>query len=185
MDDLVKLVRSYRLASGLSERLRLAENILRVILPDLRVYVFSRLPPQFAEDALQEVLKAVATSLRSFQGNTANEFWKWCYRIARFKIADQYRKESAERIVSLSQDELWQVVEASAQATPITPEKRLDLDYAMKLLTAAKPECSDLLWQHYVVGFDYAELAAEMDLNSDAVRMRVKRCLDEAKALVA
>ena len=85
----------------------------------------------------------------------------------------------------MSPEELWQVVEASAQVAPLTPQNRLDLDYAMKLLTAAKPECSDLLWQHYVVGLDYAEIAEEKDLNSDAVRMRVKRCLDEAKSLVA
>jgi RNA polymerase sigma factor (sigma-70 family) len=138
-----------------------------------------------AEDALQEVLRAVATGVRRFDGCTTKEFWAFCYRIARHKIADHYRKQSTERTVSMSQEELWQVMDASAQVAPITPESRHDLDYVIKLLTATKPDCSDLLWQHYVVGLDYAELAAEKGLNSDAVRMRVKRCLDEAKALVA
>jgi len=32
----------------------------------------------------------------------------------------------------------------------MTPAVRHDLDYAMKLLIAAKPDCSDLLWRHYV-----------------------------------
>jgi RNA polymerase sigma factor (sigma-70 family) len=185
MDDLIKLVRTYRLASALTERLRLAEAIFRLILPDLRVFVFSRLPPQVAEDGLQEILKAVATGMGRFEGNTTKEFWSWCYRIARNKLNDQYRKQSSERTVSMSPDELCYVIETSAQAAPLTPQDRLDLDYAMKLLTAAKPECSDLLWQHYVVGLDYAEIAEEKNLNSDAVRMRVKRCLDEAMALVA
>jgi RNA polymerase sigma factor (sigma-70 family) len=185
MDDLIKLVRSYRLASGLTERLRLSESIFRLILPDLRVFVFSGLPPQVAEDALQEVLKAVATGMNRFEGGTTKEFWAWCYRIARNKLNDQYRRQSSDRTVFMSLDELWQVVEASAQVAPLTPQNRLDLDYAMKLLTAAKPECSDLLWRHYVIGLDYAEIAEEKNLNSDAVRMRVKRCLDEAKALVA
>ena len=185
MDDLIKLVRTYRLTAGLAERIRLAEEIFRHIEPDLRVFVFSGLPPQVAEDALQEVLKAVATGMRRFEGNTEKEFWSWCYRIARNKLNDQYRRQSADKTVSLSPDELLQVIEASAQVAPLTPQNRLDLDYAMKLLTAAKPDCSDLLWRHYVVGLDYAELAAEKDLNSDAVRMRVKRCLDEAKSLVA
>jgi len=134
---------------------------------------------------LQEVLKAVATGMSRFEGGTAKEFWAWCYRIARNKLSDHYRRQSSERAVSMSPDELWQVMEASAQAAPLTPQNRLDLEYAMKLLTAAKPECSDLLWRHYVIGVDYAELAEEKDLNSDAVRMRVKRCLDEAKSLVS
>ena len=67
----------------------------------------------------------------------------------------------------------------------MSPAVRHDLEYVMKLLTSAKPECNELLWRHYVVGLDYAEIAEEKNLNSDAVRMRVKRCLDEAKALVA
>jgi RNA polymerase sigma factor (sigma-70 family) len=113
MDDLVKLVRSYRLAAGLTERLRLAEQIFRLIMPDLRVFVFSGLPPQLAEDALQEVLKAVATSMGRFEGGTTNEFWSWCYRIARNKLNDQYRRQSSERTVSMSPEELWRVVEAS------------------------------------------------------------------------
>jgi len=61
---------------------------------------------------------------------------------------------------------------------------RHDLDYAMKLLTAPKPECSDLLWRHYVIGLDYAELAEERNQNYDNVRMKIGRCLDEAKSLL-
>jgi len=185
MDDLIKLVRSYRLASGLTERLRLSEAIFHLILPDIRVFVFSHLHPQEAADALQEVLKAVATGMSRFEGSTTKEFWAWCYRIARNKLNDQYRRQSSEQTVSMSPDDLLQVIEASAQVAPLTPQNRLDLEYAMKLLTAAKPECSDLLWRHYVIGLDYAEIAEEKNLNSDAVRMRVKRCLDEAKSLVA
>jgi len=40
---------------------------------------------------------------------------------------------------------LWQMMELSAQNAPISPAVRHDLDYAIKLLTAAKPDCSDLL----------------------------------------
>src|SRR6202050_3878941 len=68
MSDLIKLVRTYRLTAGLAERLRLAEEIFRVIEPDLRVFVFSSVSPDAAKDALQEVLKAVATSLKQFTG---------------------------------------------------------------------------------------------------------------------
>ena len=91
MEDLIKLVKTYRLSAGLAERIRLAENIFRLIEPDLRVFVFSSVSHEAAKDALQEILKAVATSLKQFKGETVKEFWAWCYRIARNKLNDHYR----------------------------------------------------------------------------------------------
>ena len=185
MDDLIKLVRTYRLAAALSERIRLAEGVFRLIEPELRIFVFSKVSPDAAEDALQEVLKAIATGMRKFQGGTEKEFWAWCYRIARNKLNDHYRNKAADRMQPTSPEELWQLMEVSAEDAPLTAQTRLDLDYAIKLLTAAKPECSELLWRHYVTGLDYAEIAEERDLKYDAVRMKIGRCLDEAKSLVS
>jgi RNA polymerase sigma factor (sigma-70 family) len=185
MDDLIKLVRTYRFAAGLAERLRIAEQIFRLIEPDLRVFVFSSISNDAAQDALQEVLKAVATSLNKFQGDTEKQFWSWCYKIARNKLADHYRQQYAERVQPVAPDELWRMMEVSAQDAPITAQTRLDLDYAIKLLTAAKPDCSDLLWKHYVIGLDYADIAEERNLSYDNVRMKIGRCLEEAKSLVS
>ena len=55
----------------------------------------------------------------------------------------------------------------------------------MNLLTAAKPECYDYLWKHYVIGLAYAEIAEEQNLQYDAVRMKIGRCLDTAQAMLA
>jgi len=77
------------------------------------------------------------------------------------------------------------MIELSEQDTPMTAATRHDLDYVIKLLTATKPDCSDLLWRHYVIGLDYAEIAEERNLNYDNVRMKIGRCLDEAKSLIA
>ncbi len=185
MDDLIKLVKTYRLTAGLAERIRLAEEIFRRIEPDLRVFVFSSVSHEAAKDTLQEVLKAVATSLKQFKGDTVKEFWGWCYRIARNKLNDHYRSKDADRMQPTSPEVLWQMMDVSAQDSPISPAVRHDLDYAIKLLTAAKPDCSDLLWRHYVIGLDYAEIAEERNLNYDNIRMKIGRCLDEAKSLVA
>ena len=130
-------------------------------------------------------MKAIATSLNKFQGETEKQFWAWCYRIARNKLSDHYREQYAERAQPVAPDELWRMMEVSAQDAPITAQTRHDLDYAIKLLTAAKPECYQLLWQHYVVGRDYGEIAEERGLNYDAVRMQIGRCLDQAKSLVS
>jgi RNA polymerase sigma factor (sigma-70 family) len=185
MDDLIKSVRTYRFASGLAERIRLAEDIFRRIEPDLRLFVKSSISNDSAQDALQEVLKAVATSLKQFKGDTEKEFWAWCYRIARNKLSDHYRQQYAERVQPVAPEELWRMMEVSAQDAPMTAQTRHDLDYAIKLLTAAKPDCYNLLWRHYVIGLDYAELAEERNQNYDAVRMQIGRCLDQAKALVS
>src|ERR1700723_2172831 len=185
MDDLIKLVRTYRLTAGLAERIRLAEEIFRQIEPDLRVFVFSSVSHDAAKDALQEVLKAVATGLKQFKGDTVKEFWAWCYRIARNKLSDHYRSKASDRMQPMPPEDLWQMMELSAQDAPMSAAVRHDLDYAIKLLTAAKPDCSDLLWRHYVIGLDYAEIAEERNLNYDNVRMKIGRCLDEAKSLVS
>jgi len=185
MDDLIKLVRTYRLTAGLAERIRLAEQIFGLIGPDLHLFVFSHVSGHAADDVFQEVLKAVAVSLKQFKGDTVKEFWAWCYRIARNKLNDQYRKQANDRLVPVAPEDLWQMMEASAQDAPMTPAVRHDLEYAMKLLTNSKPECYDLLWNHFVFGLDYADIATDRNMSYDSVRMKIGRCLEEVKSLVS
>jgi RNA polymerase sigma factor (sigma-70 family) len=185
MDDLIKLVRTYRVTAGLAERIRLAEYIFRLIGPDLHLFVFRKASHHAAQDVFQEVLKAVATGLKKFQGNTEKEFWAWAYRIARNKLSDYYRAKADDQIVAMPPEDLWQMMEASAHDMPISPAIRHDLEHAINLLTAAKPGCSELLWQHYVIGLDYGDLAEEQNVTYDAIRMKLGRCLEEARSLVA
>lgn len=181
----MKLVRTYRVTAGLPERLRLAEEIFRTVEPGLRMFVFNAVRPPASDDVLQEVLKAVATSLGKFAGDSPAKFWAWAYGIARHKINDQYRRQANERLQPMSEKELRRLVEASSQSAPLSAADKHDLDYAMKLLTASKPECREYLWQHYVLGLDYSEIAEEQKLSYDNVRMKIGRCLDQAKSLVA
>ena len=76
-------------------------------------------------------------------------------------------------------------MEMSAQENPISPGIRHDLDHVIKLLTAVKPDCSDLLWKRYVIGLDYAEIAEERQLSYDNARMKIGRCLEEARSLAS
>jgi hypothetical protein len=78
-DDLIKIVRTYRLPAGLLERLHLAEEIFRQVEPNLRLFVFSAIRPPAADDVLQEVLKAVATSMGKFAGETPAHGWGPCF----------------------------------------------------------------------------------------------------------
>ena len=85
----------------------------------------------------------------------------------------------------MPEEELWELVEASATTVPLSAADKHDLDYAMKLLTRSKPECYEYLWKHFVFGLDYAEIAEAENLSYDNARMRITRCLDEAKRLVS
>jgi RNA polymerase sigma factor (sigma-70 family) len=185
MDDLIKLVRTYRLTAGLLERQRLAEAIFRLIEPDLRFFVFGAVQSQAAKDVLQEILKSIVVSLPKFAGGTEKEFWAWCYMIARRRIYDHIQKRDSDLLQPMPSDELLDLLDESEQAEPMTAADRHDLEYALKLLDSSKPECRGYLWNHYVIGFDYGEIAEEQNLNYDNVRMKIGRCLEEAKSLVA
>jgi DNA-directed RNA polymerase specialized sigma24 family protein len=73
----------------------------------------------------------------------------------------------------------------AAQTTPLSPADKHDLEYALGLLIATKPECYDFLWQYFIVGLDYVEIAEAQSLNYNAVRMRIGRCLETAQTLVS
>lgn len=183
--DLVKIVRTYRLTPALDQRLRLAEEIFHEIEPQLRFFVFATIAPPAASDVLQEALKAVTVSLGNFAGNSDGEWWAWCYRIARNKVNDHLRKQASDRLQPMPPEELRVLAENSGQSNPLSAADRIDLEYALKLLAESKPECTEFLWQHFVLGLDYSELAEERNLSYDNVRMKIGRCLGEAQALMA
>ena len=118
-------------------------------------------------------------------GDSEGQLWAWCYRIARNKVNDQLRKQASDRLQPMEPEELWQLVETSTQSNPLSAEDRIDLEHALKLLAEAKPECAEYLWQHFVLGLDYSELAEERNMSYDNVRMKIGRCLGEAQALMA
>lgn len=185
MEHIIKLVKTYRLTPALDQRFRLADEIFSQLEPQLRFFVFGSLALPAAQDVLQETLKAIIVSLSKFAGGSAQEFWAWCYRIARNKVNDHLRKQASDRLQPMPPEELWPLVETSAHHQPLSAEDRMDLEHAMKLLAEAKPECSEFLWKHFVLGLDYSELAEERNLSYDNVRMKIGRCLGEAQALMA
>jgi RNA polymerase sigma factor (sigma-70 family) len=185
MDELIKLVKTYRLTDSLADRMRLAEQIFLIIEPDLRLFVYSSVSHDAAKDTLQEMLKAIATGMGNFRGGTTKEFWAWCYRIARNKLNDHYRDKAADRMQLTPPEDMRQMMELSAQDMPMSPAVRHDLEYAMNLLNNSKPECYDFLWKHFVFGLDYGDIAEERSMSYDNVRMKIGRCLEEAKSLVA
>jgi len=186
MSDLIKLVRTYRLTSGIAGRLRLSDEIFVLLEPQLRFFIYGKVAPQDEDDVLQETMKAVATSLDTFNKSSHDDFMKWCRGIARHKVHDYYHsRKIGERMQPLPPEELWPMVDATAQTMPMSAGDKIDLADAMKLLTSRKPECYDFLWKHFITGLDYAEIAEELKVNYDAARMKIVRCLEVAQKLVS
>jgi RNA polymerase sigma factor (sigma-70 family) len=183
MSDLITLVRTYRLTRGLAERLDLTERIVPLIERDLRFFVFGLRPPA-PEDVFQEVLKSVFTNLGKFKGDEAKQFWGWCYTIARSKIANAHDKQNRDRLQFMPEEELWQLVESAVDPSAMSAADRMDLAHILKLLARFKPECEEYLWQHFIFGLGYAEIAALKDMSYDSVRMKIGRCLDDAQSLL-
>ena len=95
-----------------------------------------------------------------------------------------WRKYFRDRTEAVPPDELEKVVNWSAQRKPLSPEDKIDLEYAMGLLGKAKPQCRTLLWQRYVLGWKIVELARALKTDAAALRMRINRCLDLAQGLL-
>ena len=184
MDSVIRLVRSYRFASGLSERLNLADSLIREISPQLRLFILGKVDAQSADDVAQETLAALVAGLGAFQGDTNAQFWGWVYQVARNRASDHHRRKGRTPSDAWPEHDIRALIDASESSRAMSGADRADLKYALDLLAASKPECSDDLWSVYVLGLTYEQIASEKHQSYDQVRMRVSRCLETAKALV-
>jgi RNA polymerase sigma factor (sigma-70 family) len=182
MPSLAEIVWAYCNSDLLAERMRLAEELINQVGPALWGYIHRRVPEAAVDDTFQDVLTAIAEKLHTVRAETDDKIWKWCYRIAFFKCADSHRRKGPEIPVDI--EELQRVVDAGAEVERISPGERMDLNYALALLAAAKPPCVELLLSHYVMEIDCADIAETSGETNDAVRMRIRRCLELAQELV-
>src|ERR1700690_2475167 len=185
MEDLLKYVCAYRLASSLDERLRLADQIFPAIEPDLRFFVFKAIQQSAADDVLQKVLISIAGSLENFKGSKPAQFWEWCYKIARRRIYDHLRKKKSDRLQPMPPEEIIKEADISMRVEPVTSEVRDELEYALRLLKHSKPECVEYLRNFYFLGMANEDIAQEHDITEATARMRIRRCLKKARSLVA
>jgi RNA polymerase sigma-70 factor (ECF subfamily) len=153
-------------------------ELIGLIEGDLRIFIFARVNPTDAKDVFQVVLTEIILNLCKCKGKTFRQFLAWCYQIARNKVADHYRRN---RLDPFPMDELWELVEASKTYLPLTAADEIDLKYALELLEMSHPECREILWDHYILDRDIAEIAEELQLKYDAARMRINRCLETAR----
>lgn len=189
MDALPELLSQYQDCRTLAEAEPLAEKIIDRVGPELSRYIRSRFPWDSSknnawEDAYQETLLGIIESLPSFGRTDADDFVKWCYGLARHKIANQWRgrKTTVQTIVEpeLLRDALAGFVDDKT----LSPVDRADLEAAIALIQKREPPCVNYLWDRYVVGLSFALLGEELGITEDAATKRVQRCLKLARELI-
>lgn len=188
MDDIIKLVDLYKEAKTVEEQLRHGEALATAIIPELELFVrnaaYSAGKPSLGDDIVQETLVLVLKGLNSFRGKESRQFWAWIYRIARNRLIDHLRSPTAGNVESLDFESLKEVIDASIQEEPLKPGEMLDIEEVLETLRASRPEGVNFIWCRFVLQMTWEEIASEYRMTADAVRQRVKRCLEEAKKLL-
>lgn len=150
----------------------------------MKLVLFNRTHPNDRDDVLQETLKAIVLGLDTFRGESEDDFYAWCERIARNKANDQLRKQYAKKNQTLWMEDLKDRVSQIAAEGTLSPEDKLDLEYSLNLLEKSKAGCRELLWQYFIIGYKRNEMAKAYKLRNDAVKRRVDRCLALAQKLL-
>ena|ERR1700722_8114439 len=183
MGEAIELVREYRTTTEPNERVRLAGEVIRLIADKIYLFILPRAPAA-AEDLRQTVFIAIAQGLGKFKGDSEPEFWGWCYQIARNIVGKHFREESRGRIISLDPEEIARLLDASASDEPYAADEEQDLKEALGLLKKSDPDCFELLWSFFILGFNYKKIATQSGLDYDNVRIKIRRCVDYTQTLL-
>ena len=154
----------------------LAEKILNAILPDVHLFVLTKVPKQDVDDVRQDAVFAIALALYSFRGESRPEFFAYCYRITRASIAKYYRKRSREPQTYSDFEALLALIDEDAVNAHFTEVEKNDAREAVELLKRADPECFALLYSRHILELRLKEIGEDLGISENAARMRVNRC---------
>lgn len=165
-EDLDLLMQAARTGDGAAYR-----RLLALAAKRLRAYFTRRLPERAdVEDLVQECLIAMHTRRESH--DPKRPVAPWLYAIARYKLADHFRRTGRRATVPLDEG----LVDTS------DPESSHDLERLLGKLPRAQAEAVLLT---RVRGYSSVETAVMTGSGVSAVKVRVHRGLARLKALVA
>ena len=121
-----------------------------------------------AEDLVQETLIAIHTRRETYDRRQL--FTPWLFAIARYKLADHFRRVGRRGTVSLDETDLEFAVEGGAAAA----DARRDVETAL----AGLPERTrGLLRMLKIEGASVAEAAARFEMSEGAVKVATHRAM--------
>jgi DNA-directed RNA polymerase specialized sigma24 family protein len=121
--------------------------------------------------------------LLAFRGHTDKQLWAYCYQIAWYCVADEYRGGWANLVEIWDPEVLREAVGAGTSDELDSAATRDDLAAVLELLKRVQPPCYGLLWIRYIDGLDFKTIGKINRISADAAKVRVYRCLKLAQEL--
>jgi RNA polymerase sigma factor (sigma-70 family) len=169
----------YRSSASRSDQNGFAVKIYDALKDFMRGYIYGKTGSvSVVEDVLQEAMAAIVNGLDTCTAKSAKVFRGWYYGIVKNKTYDYVRKKMSSRINFVPPEDIWQVLDASLASDVSRSAKiRMDLEVILSLLDKIKPRCRALLWHREGLGLEWIEVGEELNLNSDAARVKFARCM--------
>ena len=179
MFNCVQLVKSIQTAPDVRRREALGLALLESLYPMIRGYVRARVPRDSCDDVTQEAMLSIVKGLDTLRCEGDGQFRNWCYQIARRRIANLYRSQGRQpEILSLEvMQELHRDLAASGR---LGAEER----EVIELLRALDPELFESVWARFCFDIDWKDLASELNLTPDALRMKINRAFSKLRKTV-
>ncbi len=153
------------------------------IYPAIQAFIIGRLGWQLGEDATSETLRGILKRLPSIRAGTKKDFRSFCFGVAHHKINDVLRSKYGNKAKPLETAELAGFIEVGGNSPSLSPGTKDDLQLILGLLNASKFPCDQILSDHFLIGWEVEVLASGLGVSKDAMRMKIQRCLDEARRI--
>jgi RNA polymerase sigma factor (sigma-70 family) len=152
------------------------------IYPVIQAFIICRLGWQIGEDVTHEAVGAILAGLPKITATTNRKFRAFCFRVARNKISDALRSKYGNRAEALDPLEIAKAF-AAGRDDDETSTVYSDLALLDAILAASKSTCRDVLVDHFIADLEYEVIASLYGTSKDAIRMKINRCLKEAKRI--
>jgi RNA polymerase sigma-70 factor (ECF subfamily) len=136
------------------------------------------------EDVVQETLIGAVTGFRRMRGEDEAAFVGWLLTIARFKIADHFRKRySAGYAMPVAEpiDESAAGSEETPEEVLLSAERKAALQAALTSLT---PEQEEVVMLRFIMGYDLEAVARITNRTVGAVKAMQHRALDSLRRVM-
>lgn len=161
---------------------RAMETVLERFLPTVHRFVAAKLgnSPADVDDVVQETLIGAAASIHRLRGENESALVSWLLGIARFKVADHFRRSAGKDTVALTDSSESGPV-ASVEDEVLGRARDRELLEALSRLTNAQEE---VLMLKFVLGYDNEQVAAITGQTVGAVKALQHRGLASLANLV-
>gem|GEM_PF-3442922 len=153
------------------------------IYPVIQAFILCRLGYQLGEDVTHEAIGAILARLPKIKAQTHREFRAFCFKVARNKINDALRSKYGNRVEAFDPLEITRAIEAGMAIDDPPANAYADLEVLTAVFAASKSTCRRVLMEHFIADLEVKIIASFYGISKDAVRMKIERCLEDARRI--